>query len=832
MVRVVVTVCAIVASFFFSEAFGFDAPVEPVLLQPHMDGVSLNGHLSHLGDPIGHLDAASAWRLRGQFQPNGLGVPAFGYSADAHWFLVHLKNPLAEESPFLIEVGYPTLDDVRIYEAGTFQKKVCGDQVLFSTRDIENRRCLFKFSLPAYGEQSYLIRVYSTGSVHVPLKIWTQEEFLQQDHTEQIVFGFYYGCMVIMALYNLFLFLAIRDSNYFYYALFILAVAWYQAIFNGLAFEYLWREQPALNNALLPFSLAIVGFSVARFSTGFLQLSQRLKWLSIPMNWLQFFCVIYMVLCFLLPFRVAIQIISITIICGALLLTLGGNVLWFQGYRPARFYALAWAPLLASAAAVVAKEFNFIGLHFGTLYAVQISSALNTLLLSLALADKIHFLRQEKEEAQRRGSQHQAFLQLSLERLLDCTKELSEARDKFKAAQIACKHLLTYTRTSPQTNAYAIFFSEADLSHSEIIVLCESGFVKDHLVQKNPKEFILALPSNFIAVAAGTLETHLNDEHQLFVPFFNGHKISGTLFFENFDAVELLPEEKKFADTLSLSLSTVIENISYFSSMEVKAKNDAELTAAKLVQQSLLPEHSQLVTPQVDIAATLKSAQETGGDWFNYIIDKSGRIVTLFVGDVTGHGISSALMTGVASGAMSGGEFIAETYLSQKSIEDQLLAAAACVNHALFKNARRSQRFMTMAMLALDSQTGELAYINAAHVHPIIVKKNGRATTFLNSGPRLGFFENPLFKVKKLQLEKGDYVLIFTDGLTENEEFKRQVFCTRALPQIFSQFITAHQALQKILLSAESYWNVHPPADDVTLAVLQWKGPLASSEDA
>ena len=296
------------------------------------------------------------------------------------------------------------------------------------------------------------------------------------------------------------------------------------------------------------------------------------------------------------------------------------------------------------------------------------------------------------------------------------------------------------------------------------------------------------------------------------------------LFFEHFDAQVLLPEERKFANTLAVSLSAVLENISYFHSMGQKAKTDAELNAAKLVQQSLLPECTHVEIPHGEVAALLRSAQETGGDWFSYNKDKCGQKLTLYVGDVTGHGISSALMTGVASGAISVGEFAAENNLYEKSAHEQLLVAAHCVNHALFKNARRTQRLMTMALLAFDTQTGELAFVNAAHVHPLIVKKSGKAMPLMGSGPRLGFLEKPVFQVRKVMLEPGDFVFIYTDGLTENEQFKRQVFCSRALPSFLQKVTSATEALARIVEAAEKYWKDRPPLDDVTLMVLHWRG--------
>ena len=801
--------------------------VEPLILQPRMNGLPLSSHLTHATDPLGQWTPSLAWEQRHLYTPQGTGVPAYGYSSAAHWFVVTFKNPLAENISFLFEMSYSSIDDFRIYTPHSFQVQSCGDQIAFLSRDVSNRRCLFKLNVPAYAEQSYLLRARGTGSIQLPMRVWSKDAFSRQDHSEQIIFGFYYGSMIIMALYNLFLFFAVKDASYFFYTGFILSVAWFQSILNGYAFEYLWREHPLLNNLMLPFSLALVCLTALQFSIQFLQAAQRLPWFNTLMRLIQLVGLFNAVTNFILPYRFCMQMGAITTVSAALALAIGGTISWRNGYRPARFYVLAWAPVLGSAFFTVIKEFNFIPVNFLTLYSVQISSALNTLLLSLALADKIQFLRQDNEEAQRKVIQQQIFLQLSLERLLDCTKQLSEARDKYLAVQVACKHLLTYTRTSQQTNAHVFFIRENDPSQTEIVTLCENGFMLPLLQQQN-KEAIKNLTSQDISFDFSTLkETVINNKSQLIVPFFCNHKLTGFLVFENFNSHFLLPEEKKFADTLSLSLGSVIENISHFNSMQQKARTEAEIAAAKGVQQSLLPERSHLVTPHFDIATILKPAEETGGDWLNYSIDKSERMISLFVGDVTGHGIASALLTGVAAGALSSGQFIADNLLSQKSLEAQLLASAQCINHALFKNAKRSKRYMTMAMLILDSFTGEIAYINAGHVHPIVIKKNGKAIPFMGSGPRLGFLESPQFTVKRYKLDPGDYVLIYTDGFAENGTFKRETFSTRALPLFWKNILDAQQALRLLMEAAENHWKKEPSMDDVTLMVLQWKGGMS-----
>ena len=275
--------------------------------------------------------------------------------------------------------------------------------------------------------------------------------------------------------------------------------------------------------------------------------------------------------------------------------------------------------------------------------------------------------------------------------------------------------------------------------------------------------------------------------------------------------------------TIASSLSVTLENFSYNRDKEEQTKTLAELSAAKQVQLSLLPKLREY--PGVTIANHLRSAQQTGGDWYSFGYDSVHNAMNFFIGDVTGHGVSAALLTGVAFGGISFGEYTVQKILPHQAPEDRLKILAQSVNTAIYKNAEYAQRLMTMALLSLDLESGELVYLNCGHNSHFLLEKNNVVRPLIGTGSRLGFAEEPLFLVKKEQLHPGDMVFLCTDGLYENAAFEHRMISSKKLKELLQGQKDPHAALEHVLEYAQAFWNSYPPDDDVTILIFQWTGP-------
>src|SRR5690606_363930 len=126
--------------------------------------------------------------------------------------------------------------------------KTNGDIFPISKRDLPYRHPIFTFTIDPGQSNVLFLRVQTISSVQVPLVFWTPQTFQTASHHTQLINGLFYGAMFIMIMYQLFLFLSIRDRSTGYYVLTLIAMANVIAFFQGYTFLFLHPEQPGLND--------------------------------------------------------------------------------------------------------------------------------------------------------------------------------------------------------------------------------------------------------------------------------------------------------------------------------------------------------------------------------------------------------------------------------------------------------------------------------------------------------------------------------------------------------------------------------------------------------
>ena len=253
----------------------------------------------------------------------------------------------------------------------------------------------------------------------------------------------------------------------------------------------------------------------------------------------------------------------------------------------------------------------------------------------------------------------------------------------------------------------------------------------------------------------------------------------------------------------------------------LRLKMEHSLNEARAVQETLLPRSSKV--PGIGIEAYYQSADQTGGDWYDYFHDEAGQRLYFFVGDVTGHGISAALVTGLASGAIRTGLGMILTRKEQLSPLESLSVLAGSVNDT-FISVGDSNHFMTMVFLSIDLTTGEVTYLNAGHPGIIIAGSAG-AKEVLRGGSLLGFEEETDFGTLTLTMDPGDVIFVYTDGLLENKGPDGRTYRIKQLKSLLkrSHGQPLSEITHEILTAGRKIWNDHPAGDDTTFISLRWR---------
>ena len=375
---------------------------EPLRLVPGNSQSSLTPFVAYYHDTNGTDDAAAALRRVGEggFAPLPDGNTAFGFQSGAFWFHARLINQDPAEPRWLLLQEYALSDHIDVYlryPDGRLWHQAGGDALPFHARSIRYRQPNFMLTLPTGQPVDLLVRVQSQSSMQVPLMLYTPSAFAELSRDAQLAIGIYYGILLALFVYNLVLWLSLRDPSYGWYLLHIGAFGLVLFTLNGFGFEYLWPNSTWLADKSVPLSICLALIGMQQFARTFLELPQRWprgNWVSLGL--IAFF-VVFGLAALQLPYRISTPVVTRAVLVGVLWIAIATVVVLRRGYTPARLFLLAWAMFLLGTTVFSLLAFGLFPKNFFTEYGVQIGSALEMLLLSIALGYRYASLRNENE---------------------------------------------------------------------------------------------------------------------------------------------------------------------------------------------------------------------------------------------------------------------------------------------------------------------------------------------------------------------------------------------------------------------------------------------------
>ena len=561
-------------------------------LTPDKDRYFLGPYSAYLPDPQKKLtiEAVSSSQMSARFVRHTGKMLNLGFNTSAYWirFTVDASENQILQKKWLLYFGWPNnIDYATLYipefsGTGWFVKEV--GRILPSGRDPQpSTPTAFLPSENIIRPLTFYLRVESSEPKLIPLQILTDDAYQGLSRQRSLGFGIYYGIMLAMLLYNLILLVSLRELNRLYYVLYLICMGLLFLESNGLLWEFLgFGIQQGQVFVLLFISLSFFWGNL--FAKSFLITRKNAPFFD---KLLIVAVVLALVLAAMLPFvnlTWMTKAISLQSVLVPPIFLLAGIVSWRRGFRPARFFLLAFAILALSVMFEALTVFNV--LPFVTQYSSQAGSAIEVILLQLALADR--------------------FRTLTLE------------HDRIKQS----------------------------------------------------------------------------------------------------------------------------------------------LNLASEVQQNLLPQKAPSMD-QLDIAAKSIYCDETGGDYYDFIIPDTdqNKQLGVAIGDVSGHGISSALLMATVRASLR----------QRVSLPGEAATVISDINRQLVRDVEDSGQFMTLFYLTIDPKQRHLNWIRAGHDPAIFYDPDTDSFQELGgSGVALGVMENWEFKAnKKTALRKGQIIVVSTDGIWE-----------------------------------------------------------------
>ncbi|MBF0288368.1 MAG: response regulator [SAR324 cluster bacterium] len=376
--------------------------VSPVVVKPDKKKYPLGLHLEIMEDTTRQLTISdvSSPESNSVFVSNTQDNPNFGFTESAYWTRFQVNSEIDGAEKWLLEMGYPLMDHIEVYlpqSDGSWDVKKTGDIFPYSQREMNYRNFVFPIRLIPQQHQVLYLRFQTEGSMQFPLTLWAPSFFAEAVNKEVYILGIYYGIVLVMVLYNFFIFLSIRESSYLYYILYVSSFSMGLMVLNGLAFEHLWPNFPWWGNRSIPFLAGLSCFWILQFSRTFLQTKDHVPLLHVFLVCLQILSAALVGLALLTEYAFSVKLAAIiAILIPVLLLAIGFYSL--SKSRSAPYFVAAWSVFLLGLMLYGVQSFALLPSNFITEYGIQIGSALEITLLSLGLANRINIDREEKKQ--------------------------------------------------------------------------------------------------------------------------------------------------------------------------------------------------------------------------------------------------------------------------------------------------------------------------------------------------------------------------------------------------------------------------------------------------
>ncbi|UZD22563.1 7TM diverse intracellular signaling domain-containing protein [Algoriphagus halophytocola] len=324
---------------------------------------------------------------------------SMGHYENELYVKIVINEESFEDGEALIYFNNPMLTEIEVYDSNGEELAKLG-RMNFKKEDYHSFFNTTK--LPQSGGNTYYVKIKSFGSVTVPLAVIVEEDFQLSIDERNVLFGIYFGIVIAMFFYNLFLWISTKDNLYGLYITYIIVVGMTQGIIAGYLDVYLWPNSDFLKQNSYFLSTVLVNMVGIYYSLKFLKIADFNKKLnSIGLLIIGIYSLVFGAFLFDIgSINSRVRVLQVFLGIVPFFLAFISVYSLRKGYRPAKFFLISWSLLILSMIIFLLNDTNVLPNNFFTNYVFTFGSACEALLLSFALADKINLLKKEKEREQ------------------------------------------------------------------------------------------------------------------------------------------------------------------------------------------------------------------------------------------------------------------------------------------------------------------------------------------------------------------------------------------------------------------------------------------------
>ncbi|PWK75943.1 7TMR-DISM extracellular protein 2 [Mucilaginibacter oryzae] len=347
------------------------------------------------------LDGIHAAYMAGKFRQNHEPTPVTRHNKSAYWYRIKIGKSNPTSNNWILEFFDQTIDSITVYSpvGETYKSTSLGSSHPFAARFYRHKNFSVNINSNHGPDDVYYIRIKANHSVNVIVVMRTVSRFIGYALDEYFFFGVFYGMILVFGLYNLMMFIAMRQVQYLYYIIYNLSIGLYEMCADGIAYQYIWPNNPGFNN----YAYGIALFSASIFAILFAQKLLNLKVNAPRLNKVIKGVIIFRCLYFLACLAnmawfnykiIEFLPLSISFYAGCYVL--------IKGYKPARFFVIGYTFLLTGfiIKTCIALNIWWLPVTEFDYYSLSLCFIMEMLFISFAIGDKVRILKKEKDDAQ------------------------------------------------------------------------------------------------------------------------------------------------------------------------------------------------------------------------------------------------------------------------------------------------------------------------------------------------------------------------------------------------------------------------------------------------
>ncbi|MCP5493184.1 MAG: sensor histidine kinase [Leptospiraceae bacterium] len=338
----------------------------------------------------------------------------FGPSNDAVWIRFRFNHFLVSGEDQVLQISSPLLDEISFFhvvDGVVLDKHQSSYKIPINERYIPSPYFIFQLDPVKNKENWFYLRVTSKVVLYVPMKTYNISSFWRDYQYIRWIWGMYFGAMVVITLYNLFLFISVKDISYLSYVIYVISSILFFLTNENIGFELFWSSFPAIQN-YFPNFISVYFFSMLLFTRSFLKTSSSVPKIDLLLKLMQAVTGIHFLLGIIIGMGSLMVKLSAPMTIGTVLSILIASVVQINNkFHSARIFLSAWVLVIISVIITGMQKNGVLPYNLYTGNALYVGTFMETLILAFALAYRINAERQSRLKAEMEKDQMEKLLE-------------------------------------------------------------------------------------------------------------------------------------------------------------------------------------------------------------------------------------------------------------------------------------------------------------------------------------------------------------------------------------------------------------------------------------